>query len=72
MEQAFLKLSGKKCLYPILLPNHQAPFWAFNSQKYVEMVQMARIWFESRPQQGTTFFVEFPLSCTVEKPGEPF
>ena len=29
-----------------------------------------RIWFESQTGRGATFFVEFPLKYTVEKPGE--
>ena len=28
-----------------------------------------RIWFESDFQKGTTFFIEFPLMFTIEKPG---
>jgi len=40
-------------------------------KRYVEGAN-GKVWFESRSQQGTTFFVEFPLSFTVEKPGEPF
>ncbi len=29
-----------------------------------------KIWFESDPRKGTTFFVELPLMFTVEKPGK--
>jgi signal transduction histidine kinase len=31
-----------------------------------------RVWFESEPGEGATFFVEFPLLKTVEKPEKPF
>ena len=39
-------------------------------KKYVEAAN-GRIWFESDADKGTTFFIEFPLKYTVEKPGEP-
>jgi signal transduction histidine kinase len=29
-----------------------------------------RIWFDSEAEKGTTFYIEFPLIYTVEKPGE--
>ncbi|MCU0473275.1 MAG: HAMP domain-containing histidine kinase [Bacteroidales bacterium] len=38
-------------------------------KKYVEGIK-GRIWFESDDDKGTTFFIEFPLMYTVEKPGE--
>jgi signal transduction histidine kinase len=38
-------------------------------KKYVESVN-GKIWFESRADEGTTFYIEFPLLYTVEKPGE--
>jgi signal transduction histidine kinase len=38
-------------------------------KKYVEEAN-GRIWFESDADKGTTFFMEFPLIYTVEKPGE--
>jgi signal transduction histidine kinase len=37
-------------------------------KKYVEEAN-GRIWFESDADKGTTFFMEFPLIYTVEKPG---
>jgi two-component system, NtrC family, nitrogen regulation sensor histidine kinase NtrY len=37
-------------------------------KKYVEEAD-GTIWFESDPEKGTTFFMEFPLKYTVEKPG---
>lgn len=37
-------------------------------KKYVEETN-GRIWFESEPGKGATFFMEFPLKYTVEKPG---
>ena len=40
-------------------------------KRYVEGAS-GRVWFESESGKGTTFFVEFPLVFTVEKPGEPF
>ncbi len=40
-------------------------------KKYVEGAS-GRVWFESEPGKGTTFFVEFPLIVTVEKPEEPY
>ena len=40
-------------------------------KRYVEGAS-GRVWFESEAGKGTTFFVEFPLIFTVEKPGEPF
>lgn len=36
-------------------------------KKYIESVN-GRIWYESEPGSGTTFFLEFPLLYTVEKP----
>ncbi|MBN2861762.1 MAG: GHKL domain-containing protein [Bacteroidales bacterium] len=39
-------------------------------KKYVEAAN-GRIWFKSDADNGTTFYVEFPLKYTVEKPGEP-
>jgi len=38
-------------------------------KKYAEGAN-GRVWFDSEPDKGTTFFVEFPLKFTVEKPGE--
>jgi len=38
-------------------------------KRYVESAR-GRIWFESQADKGTTFFIEFPLMYTVEKPGE--
>ena len=38
-------------------------------KKYAEGAN-GRVWFESDPDMGTTFYVEFPLIFTVEKPGE--
>ena len=38
-------------------------------KRYVESSN-GRIWFESEADKGTTFFIEFPLMYTVEKPGE--
>jgi signal transduction histidine kinase len=38
-------------------------------KKYVESAN-GKIWFESRADEGTTFYIEFPLLYTVEKPGE--
>jgi two-component system, NtrC family, nitrogen regulation sensor histidine kinase NtrY len=37
-------------------------------KKYVEEAN-GRIWFESETDKGATFFMEFPLKYTVEKPG---
>jgi nitrogen fixation/metabolism regulation signal transduction histidine kinase len=37
-------------------------------KKYVEEAN-GRIWFESDSDKGTTFYMEFPLKYTVEKPG---
>jgi len=39
------------------------------AKRYVEGAN-GRIWFESDANKGTTFFVEFPLKYTVEKPRE--
>ena len=39
------------------------------AKKYVEGAN-GRIWFESVAENGTTFYVEFPLMYTVENPGE--
>jgi signal transduction histidine kinase len=38
-------------------------------KRYVESSN-GRIWFESEADKGTTFYIEFPLMYTVEKPGE--
>ncbi len=38
-------------------------------KKYVEGAR-GRVWFKSEADKGTTFFIEFPLMYTVEKPGE--
>ncbi len=38
-------------------------------KKYVEGAN-GRIWFESLADEGTTFYIEFPLLYTIEKPGE--
>ncbi|MBG0860125.1 MAG: HAMP domain-containing protein [Bacteroidales bacterium] len=38
-------------------------------KRYVENAN-GRIWFESEPDRGTTFYIEFPLMYTVEKPGK--
>lgn len=40
-------------------------------KRYVEGAN-GKVWFESESEKGTTFYVEFPLIFTVEKPGEPF
>jgi signal transduction histidine kinase len=40
-------------------------------KRYVEGAG-GSVWFESEPGKGTTFFVEFPLVPTVEKPEKPF
>jgi len=39
------------------------------AKKYAEGAN-GRIWFESEAGEGTTFYIEFPLMYTVEKPGE--
>jgi two-component system, NtrC family, nitrogen regulation sensor histidine kinase NtrY len=38
-------------------------------KKYVEEAN-GRIWYESEPGKGATFFVEFPLKYTVERPAK--
>jgi two-component system, NtrC family, nitrogen regulation sensor histidine kinase NtrY len=38
-------------------------------KKYVEEAN-GTIWFESDPEKGTTFYMEFPLKYTVERPGK--
>jgi two-component system nitrogen regulation sensor histidine kinase NtrY len=38
-------------------------------KKYVEGAN-GKIWFESGADEGTTFYIEFPLLYTIEKPGE--
>lgn len=38
-------------------------------KKYVEGAN-GRVWFESVANEGTTFYIEFPLLYTVEKPGD--
>jgi two-component system nitrogen regulation sensor histidine kinase NtrY len=37
-------------------------------KKYVESAR-GRVWFKSEADKGTTFYLEFPLMYTVEKPG---
>jgi signal transduction histidine kinase len=39
------------------------------AKRYAEGAN-GRIWFESQAGRGATFFIEFPLKYTVEKPGE--
>lgn len=40
-------------------------------KRYVEAAK-GRVWFDSEPGLGATFYVEFPLIFTVEKHEEPF
>ncbi len=60
MEQEFLNRLRKKCLLLILQLNHQEQGLGLSIVKrYVENAS-GRIWFESEPDKGSVFFVEFP------------